>query len=288
MGKTGTLNPLVDNRDVKGIATILTSTLQGQKTFGKFGTTVEVRYRSTDNVALPDTAEGIGAIRFDYRPAAKLDFYTRYQDDFLQQVGGAAATTGTRRQTAVGVDAQLSARVTAKAELINAEMGDGALVGLTTRVDERTMLYGTYAMSPDHTGAMTGVLTAGAATALGDRTRLYTEEQFKTSDREVSSSTVAGLNTKVTDRLTTGVNFERTRLNGTGTNPDTLRQAASLSASYAQAWFKIFSKLELRHDEAPSPGLPAPPTDRDQWLASSALEVKLSRDFTWSAKSWPC
>src|SRR3989475_12208793 len=57
-------------------------------------------------------------------------------------------------------------------------------------------------------------------------------------------------------------------------------QAASLSASYAQTWFKIFSKFELRHDEAPSPGLPAPPTDRDQWLASSALELKLSRDFT--------
>ena len=280
MGKTGTLNLLVDNHEVKGIATILTSTLQGQKTFGKFGTTVEVRYRSTDNVALPDTAEGIGAIRFDYRPTAKLDFYTRYQDDFLQQVGGASATTGTRRQTAVGVDAQVSAKVTAKAELIDTELGDGALVGLTTKVDERTLLYGTYAMSPDHTGAMTGVLTAGAATALGDRTRLYTEEQFKTSDKEISNSTVVGLNTKVTDRLTTGANFERTRLNGTGTNPDTLRQAASLSASYAQTWFKIFSKFELRHDEAPSPGLPAPPTDRDQWLASSALELKLSRDFT--------
>jgi len=280
MGKSGTLNLMVDDRDVKGTATILTSTLQYQQTFGKFGATIEARYRSTNSVTQPDQAEGIGALRFDYRPTTRLDFYTRYQDDFLQQVGGTTATTGTKRQTAVGLDAQVSPKVTAKAELIAAEEGDGGLVGLTTKVDEKTVLYGTYAMSPDHTGAMTSVLTAGAATALGDRTRLYTEEQFKSNASEAGASTVVGLNTKVSDRLTTGVNFERSRLDGTGTNPDTLRQAASVSASYASTWFKIFSKFELRHDEAPSPGLPAPPTDRDQWVSSNAVELKLSRDFT--------
>jgi hypothetical protein len=280
MGKTGSLNLLVDNHEVKGTATVLTSTLQYQQRFGKFGATVEARYRSTDNVTQPDATEGIGALRFDYRPTAKLDLYTRYQDDFLQEVGGASAITGIRRQVAVGVDAQVSPKVTAKAELIDTETGDGALVGLTTKVDERTLLYGAYAMSPDHTGALTSVLTAGAATALGDRTRLYGEEQFKSSEREVSTGTVVGLNTRVTDRLTTGANFERSRLDGAGAGPDTLRQAASVSASYAQTWFKIFSKFELRHDEAPSPGLPVLPTDRDQWITSNAVEVKLSRDFT--------
>jgi hypothetical protein len=280
MGKSGALNLMVDDRDVKGTATILTSTLQYQQTFGKFGTTIEARYRSTDNVTQPDQAEGIGALRFDYRPTTRLDFYTRYQDDFLQQVGGTTATTGTKRQTAVGLDAQVSPKVTAKAELIATEEGDGGLLGLTTRVDEKTVLYGTYAMSPDHTGALTSVLTAGAATALGDRTRLYTEEQFKSNASEAGASTVVGLNTKMSDRLTTGVNFERSRLDGTGPNPDTLRQAASVSASYASTWFKIFSKFELRHEEAPSPGAPAPPTDRDQWVASNAVELKLSRDFT--------
>ncbi|MEK7863163.1 MAG: hypothetical protein AAB295_07870, partial [Chloroflexota bacterium] len=174
LGKTGALSLLVDNRDVTGVATILTSTLQYRQTFGKFGATVEARYRSTDSVASPDATEGIGALRFDYRPTAKLDFYTRYQDDFLQEAGGAPAAKGVKRQTAIGVDAQVSPKVTAKAELVSGEQGDGALVGLTTRVDERTMLYGTYSLSPDHAGVMTGVLTAGATTALGDRTRLYT------------------------------------------------------------------------------------------------------------------
>jgi hypothetical protein len=147
-------------------------------------------------------------------------------------------------------------------------------------VDEKTVLYGNYAMSPDQTGTMTGIVTAGAATALGDRTRLYSEEQFKTNSNAASASTVVGLNTRVSDRLTTGVNFERTRLDGTGSNPDTLRQAASVSASYALPWLKIFSKFELRHDESPSPGLPAPAIDRDQWVASNAVELKLTRDFT--------
>src|SRR2546425_5569104 len=280
VGKTGVLNLLVDNHEVAGIATVLTSTLQYKQTFGKFGATFEGRYRSADTVGGPGSTEGVGALRLDYRPTPKLDFYTRYQDDFLQQIGGTAAPTGVKRQTAVGLEAQVTPRTTARAELISAEQGDGGLVGLTSKVDERTMLYGTYSMSPDLSGVMTGALTAGAVTALSDRTRLYSEEQFKSSEAGSSTGTVVGVSTRVSDRLTTGVNFERTRLNGTGANPDTLRQAASVSASYAQTWFKIFSKFELRHDEAPSPGLPAPPTDRDQWLASSALELKLSRDFT--------
>src|SRR6185436_14146345 len=60
----------------------------------------------------------------------------------------------------------------------------------------------------------------------------------------------------------------------------TIRQAASVHASFAHALVKVFSKFELRHDESPSPGLPAPATDRDQWLAGTAVEVKLTRDFT--------
>jgi len=280
MGKTGALTLLVDNKDVTGIASILTSTLQYRQAFGKFGATLEARYRATDNVASPDATEGIGALRLDYRPTAKLDFYTRFQDDFLQEIGGTAATTGVKRQTAIGVDAQVSPRVNVKGELIDGEQGDGALVGLTTRVDERTQLYGTYTLSPDHAGVMTGTLTAGATTALGDRTRLYSEEQFRNSDREVSTSTVVGLNTQLSERFTTGVNLERTQVDGAPSGPDTIRQAASVHASFAHALVKVFSKLELRHDEAPSPGLSAPATDRDQWLAGTAVEVKLTRDFT--------
>src|SRR3989442_6774608 len=280
LGTTGSVNLLVDNHEVTGIATVLTSTLQYKQAFGRLGAPFEGRYRSTDNVGGPGAAEGIGALRLDYRPTPKLDFFTRYQDDFRQQIGGAAAPTGLKRQTAVGVDAQVTPKVTARAELISAQQGDGGLVGLTTKLDERTTLYGTYSLSPDQSGVMTGALTAGAVTSLSDRTRLYSEEQFKSSDAGSSTGTVVGVSTRVSDGLTTGVNFERTRLNGTGANPDTLRQAASVSASYAYSWVKIFSKLELRHEEAPSPGAPAPPVDRDQWVSSNALEVKLTRDFT--------
>ena len=48
----------------------------------------------------------------------------------------------------MGLDAQVSKKVTARAELTAAEDGDSALVGLSTKLDEDTILYGTYTMSP--------------------------------------------------------------------------------------------------------------------------------------------
>jgi uncharacterized repeat protein (TIGR01451 family) len=281
LGKSAFVNVLLDSIEVIGVSTTNTGTLQYRQTWGKFGVTAEARYRDADRV-IPggDTTEGIGALRFDYRPTARLDLYVRHQDDFLQELNGASATTGTKRQTALGFEAQISPKVSARAELISAEQGDGVLAGVTTKIDERTALYGTYTLSPDQSGTMTGLLTMGATTAVGDRTRLYTEEQFKSNERETTTTNVVGMNTRLSDRVTTSLALERTRLDGTGTNPDTLRQTGSASLSYAHAWVKIFSKFELRHDEAPSPGLPAPPVDRDQWLSSNAVELKLSRDLT--------
>ncbi|HEU4403314.1 MAG TPA: OmpA family protein, partial [Candidatus Polarisedimenticolia bacterium] len=282
VGHAATLGLLLDDHDVKGKALTRTGTLQYQQTFGKFGATVETRYRDTDSVAPtdPDTSEGIGAIRFDYRPVPKLDLFTRYQTDFLQHTSDPLQPLAGKRQTAVGIDAQVSPRITARAELIATENGDGAQVGVTTKVDEKTVLYGTYTMSPDQAGAVTGLTTVGAATTLGDRTRLYTEEQFKSTERDLTTTNLVGLNTRFSDRFTTGVSFERTRQDGAGTNPDTVRQAASVSGSYAFPWLKIFSKFEIRHEARPSSGPPALPVDRDQWLTSNAVEVKLTRDLT--------
>jgi uncharacterized repeat protein (TIGR01451 family) len=275
IGKNASVDLLLDSRDVTGVAEVRTGTLQYRHAFGKFGVAAEARYRDTDNASalLADTSEGIGALRFDYRPNPRLDFYTRFQDDFLQDSTDPAAVFIGKRQVAVGVDARLSPRVTARAELVSARTGDGALAGLTTKIDERTMLYGTYSLSPDHAGVATGTLTLGAATALGDRTRLYTEEQFKNNERGATASNVVGLNTRFSDRFVTDVAFERTRLDGSGAAPDTLRQAASAGASYVQAWLKIFSKFEVRRDEGIL-------TERDQWLTTNAFEMKLSRDLT--------
>jgi hypothetical protein len=120
---------------------------------------------------------------------------------------------------------------------------------------------------------VTDTLTAGAATDLGDRTRVYTEQQFKSSREELTTTNVVGLNVRLSDRLTTGASFQRTNLEGSSGNPDTLRQAVSASVSYVHPRFKVFSKLELRQDDGTL-------LDRDQWVTSNAFEVKLSRDFS--------
>ena len=64
-------------------------------------------------------------------------------------------------------------------------------------MDEKTILYGTYSMSPDHASGVTNTLTAGAATDIGDRTRVYTEQQFKNSRKRVDHSNVVGLNVRL-------------------------------------------------------------------------------------------
>ncbi|HEX9427153.1 MAG TPA: hypothetical protein VGA64_05145, partial [Candidatus Polarisedimenticolia bacterium] len=75
------------------------------------------------------------------------------------------------------------------------------------------------------------------------------------------------------DRLTASVALERSRLNGSGSNPDDLRQAGSVSGSYAATLFKIYSKFELRNDQGTT-------IDQRQWVSSNAFEAKLTRDFT--------
>ena len=144
-------------------------------------------------------------------------------------------------------------------------------------MDENTILYGTYTMSPDHASGVTDTMTAGAAIDIGDRTRVYTEQQFKHGRDQFTTTNVVGLNVRVNDRLTIGSNLQRTNLEGTGGNPDTLRQAGSASVAYVHPRFKLFSKLELRQDHGTS-------VDRDQWVTSNAFEVKLSRDFTFQGR----
>ncbi|MEE9231592.1 MAG: hypothetical protein V3U86_12890, partial [Acidobacteriota bacterium] len=215
----------------------------------------------------------IGAVRIDYWPTKKFNLFARYQDDFLQDVDGTSTTTGTKQQTTVGVDAQITPRLSAKAELTSGERGDSALVGLTSKIDNRTALYGTYTLSPDEAGVRTATAIVGATTAVSDRTRLYTEQQFKHSERRSGTTNVVGLNSRLTDRLTLDVNFERSKLDSTSTSPEALRQAASASISFVQNRFKVFSKFELRQDEGT--GL-----DRDQWLTSNAIEVALPGGLT--------
>jgi uncharacterized repeat protein (TIGR01451 family) len=273
LGTSAAIDLLFDRNEVSGISTTETGTLQYRQRFGKFGLAVEGRYRTTDNFSSPDTTEGVGAVRLDYRPTSKVDFFTRYQDDFLEKTDGATTATGLKRQTTIGADVQVSPKISAKAELTSAEEGDSVLVGLTTKVDQKTVLYGTYTMSPDQARTITGVLTLGATSALSDRTKLYTEEQFKSNDQSLTTTNTVGLSTRLSDRLTTSVAVERTRLDASGSAPDTLRQAGSASASYAYTWFKIFSKFEMRKDEGT--GL-----DRDQWVSTNAFEAKMTRDLT--------
>ncbi|MEE9230548.1 MAG: hypothetical protein V3U86_07560, partial [Acidobacteriota bacterium] len=272
-GNRGKLTILLDNLEVVGVSTKQTGTLQYRQRFGKFGATAEVRYRDTDNELSPDLTEGIGAIRFDYWPTQRVNLFARHQDDFLQEVDGLDATTGVKQQTTVGVDTKISPKVSAKAEFTTGEQGNSGLVGLTTQIDRRTKLYGTYTMSPDHNDVLTGTTTIGVTTAVNDRTRLYTEQQFKNNERQSSSSNVVGFSTKVSDRLVAGINFERTNLEGTGGNPDTRRQATSASISFVQDRFKVFSKLELRQDEGTG-------IDRDQWLTSNSFELKAGGGLT--------
>ncbi|MEE8111732.1 MAG: hypothetical protein V3T54_03265, partial [Acidobacteriota bacterium] len=85
-GENASLNLLFDEFELKGTSTRRTGTLQYRQKIGKFGWTAEARYRDVENQLLPDTTEGIGAIRFDFRPQPKLDFFVRYQDDFMQEV----------------------------------------------------------------------------------------------------------------------------------------------------------------------------------------------------------
>jgi uncharacterized repeat protein (TIGR01451 family) len=273
IGRNAQVKILLDELETANVSTVQTGTLQYLQKMGRVDMTIEGRYRDTDNELLPDTTEGIGAIRFDFNATPKLKFFARYQEDFLQEVGGIAATEGLKQQTTVGLDAKLSPKVTARAEYTTAEVGDSALVGLTTKVDEKTILYGTYSMSPDQGGAVTGILTLGAKTGLGERSRLYTEEQFKRREGEITTTNVVGLNTRLSDRLTSDLSFERTKVDGSGATPDTIRQAASASLSFAAPRFKLYTKLELREDEGT--GL-----ERDQWVTSNAVELKLSRDFT--------
>jgi hypothetical protein len=272
-GDNGTLLMLIDNREVAGVADTMTGTLQYHQNFGRFGVSAETRYRDTDNATASDTTEGIAALRIDFRASKKFGFFTRLQRDLLQQIDGTSADRGSKQQATIGVLAQITEQFSARAELTAAEQGDSALLGVNARLDERTSVYGTYTMSPDQAGARTGVATVGATSALSDRTRLYTEEQFRRSERESANSNVVGVSARLSDRLTTGVSFERSSVDGNGSTPDTLRQTTSAHISFVQPRFKISSKFEVRSDQSPT-------VDRDQWLTSNAIELKWTKDLT--------
>jgi len=234
-----------------------------------------------------------------------------------QAVGtrGSATTVGVTTQ--VKDKLELSGDYTkanaAKAEGVSASADDFqnmASLSATAKVDDKTKLYTTYALTDSIDSGKTSSLTFGSKRKINDEIELSAERTFasskdkKTSSQgfgllreknerkleakfsrqhseaadEISDSNIFGLSGDINDKWAAEGSFERglvQNLNAT----ETVRNACSFGVSFVnkdketqEVKLRASSKLELRFDNGQE--------DKRQYLLYNALEGKLTPDIT--------
>ena len=185
----------------------------------------------------------------------------------------------------IGVDVDVSDRLSLKGEVSDGDGGLGAQARATFKKDDKTEFYLGYALSTDRsdTGSFTeregyrneGVLTAGGNSQLNDNLSIYAEEQYGFGDQGQQLTHSFGLEFAPDDKWTLGASVE----NGTiddEINGSFERTAFSVSAGRVSNGLRVASQLEGRFEDGVLNGTER---DRTTWLMRNTVAFDANEDI---------
>ena len=233
--------------------------------------TYSERDRAMTN-ALDDVAFGNAlALKAGYRVYPDLMPYAKAQTSF----GGKREPN---HQFGAGVEATvLKGKGTVYIEEMAGTIGDSTQLGFNVRTSDTANVYSSLRTGPDPEGQGRELSTTiGSSSQVNSKSRFYSEREvssFRTGER---LSNILGYDTKLNERWSTGVSFERGFIRDI-TEINSHRNAGALEVSYVDRdILKIVSRYELRYEGALE--------DRIQWLFRDTVDWKLSEDYRFSAR----
>ncbi|MEK7450092.1 MAG: PQQ-binding-like beta-propeller repeat protein, partial [Planctomycetota bacterium] len=229
------------------------TTLQGVYQKDRLTLTGEYRYQKVVDDFSNLTSEtnrdtALGALKAAYKLTEKVNV-------FLEQQGTLKGESN--YQTTAGLAAQLQKNLAGTLQGTTGTKGNSALLGLTSQVSEQTQAYtnisyatqrsaeatvesrfrrgddSTTSSSPGTLSSSTGrpdrttSVASGVSSQITPATRIYVQEEYRTSSSAVSTASAVGQDTQVSKQWQVGFSFERGLINNfDGT--DTIRKSGSL------------------------------------------------------------
>ncbi|MBN2566272.1 MAG: DUF11 domain-containing protein, partial [Candidatus Eisenbacteria bacterium] len=174
----------------------------------------------------------------------------------------------------LGVRGRIGEKLALKAEASTGDLGTAANIGANYALDDLHTMYGTYTLSPDHTGGEKGVYTLGQRKTVSDQLKVFTEHQFSQSNIAAEITQVYGLDYSMTEWTTIGLSVQSSDLEDDEASSD--RDVASLYASYGRGKTRAGAKLEYRRDSGAA--------EREQWLTTNTLNYRATEGLTLQGK----
>ena len=266
----------------------------------------QVKEKKEEFESEPNTETDVLAIKADYQATEKTSFSLEQQatlkGDSNQQttlgvvnnpnewlsLRGKETVGNQGAATTVGVSASVKDRFELSGDITRAnastgEINDTVSLGGRAKVDDKTEVYTTYAVTDSSFGDKAEQAVYGAKRKLNDGLELSMDKSYAKGSTETSSTNIFGLSGDINDKWAASGSFERGIVqNHDGTRAT--RNAGSIGLGFVdkdsetgEARLKASSKLELRLDKGD--------VDKKQYLAYNAVEGKINPNTTIFAKA---
>ncbi len=224
--------------------------------------------RSVEETRVTGSADGtLMALRYSYDLSDSIAIYGIGQFTLSNDSG----RYDNNDLATVGISMDLNGKTTLHGEYSTGHRGDGALLSLDYRLDDRHEVYGTFTQSADRTD----LREPGTRIALGHRSRitdqatLFNERQFVEEREQAGIAHVFGLDFELSPGWAIGLSVQSGELETSQGNVD--RDAGTVSASYRGERVNWRGKAEYRNENGFS--------DVRQVLTTNRLDLKLSEDW---------
>ena len=265
----------------------------------KLTLTGEYRYQDVETPfnALSDNNSGIDilAARLDYQYTKQTRLFLAQQVALQDEPAGWPANQPTNTQTTLGASTTFANKSVLSAQGSVSTDAYSVLSGFSYPVSPKTTMYNNYGLGVSEPDGRTMVSAVGARSQVTDKTSVYAQEEYKTSDKEqmVSNSQRVGEETRLTQEWTIRGSVEAGTVNYFD-GSQTTRQTVSLNAQYSHhkdtkntkesdnsklqipnyksGLVSLNTKLELRSDEGIQ--------DKKQYVTANSLRYQLTEDLS--------
>lgn len=201
-------------------------------------------------------------------------------------------------QYAIGVNSRRSDKLTLGGEVVTGDRGDGLILGVDYRLTDKAgvsvsagfgdnadslistdytldnglNLYGNFAQTTADNNEEKTTYTLGQRKAFGNNLAVYAENQLSDTDSQSGLTHVFGVDYDYGQFVGLSFSVQNSSLSQND-GSDISRNAATAGIQYRKDNTRLSTRLEYRRDRSD--------IDTTQWLSSSAIEWKQTRDYRW-------
>lgn len=236
-------------------------------------TITEIQYQNMTDPSKPIEQDVLAAIKAERIVNHKLTVYSGQQFTLHRQ-----DSTPKNHKSTVGLKTKLGEKYDFGLEGFMGSRGNGGLVSLEHKADNKITLHTQYSSEVDRIDGHVHKASVGSEYQMDKNIKMYTERQTKANNKETSVGNLYGLSLQPTEKQAIDISYTKSRVKNTQSqsgNIYTLRDTATLRYGLTGP-VAYAAKLELRKDQGNE--------EKRQFVSTNKLEYNPNKIWTWFGK----